>query len=205
MRKCPVVSDEVITKAIDGDADAFASIYEMFRGYVYAMAMNKVKDEATAEDIMQDVFVAAMTNLSSFDPSKPIAPWLATITFNLSFNLLKRGKKHRMESLQVLTRDGYEVEAQVLETRPHFNPDKMLQAAEQRLFIMEALDKLPARRKTVCELHLLGEMEVTEIAEELQVTRLTANALLVRGRKQLRQSLAFLVNKEEPSEERLAA
>jgi len=64
---------DIVKQVVNGDKDAFRLLVERYNRPVISMIRNIVGDYAAAEDIAQDVFVAAYKKLSSFDPARSMS------------------------------------------------------------------------------------------------------------------------------------
>src|SRR5690242_8741204 len=90
-----VTSDEELLREIArGRHDAVGELYARHAGAIFGMA-SQTFDPATAEEIVQDVFVAAWRSAASFDPSRGGAkPWLFAIARHRISNELRRRSRH---------------------------------------------------------------------------------------------------------------
>ena len=75
--------EELLGRIAAGDRDAFAALYRRRRPDVYRFALHMCGAHATAEDIVQDVFLAVIEHASRFQPERAAAvPWLLGIARN---------------------------------------------------------------------------------------------------------------------------
>jgi RNA polymerase sigma-70 factor (ECF subfamily) len=75
--------DELIARVARGDREAFAELYRQCRPDVYRFAVHMSGSSATAEDIVQDVFVAVIEYAARYRPgSAGVVPWLLGIARN---------------------------------------------------------------------------------------------------------------------------
>ncbi|MEO6709414.1 MAG: sigma-70 family RNA polymerase sigma factor, partial [Planctomycetota bacterium] len=62
-----------------GDADALGEVFDSAAPELLRLAMHLVRDPSEAEDVLQATFLAAIEGADSFDPSRPLMPWLTGI------------------------------------------------------------------------------------------------------------------------------
>ena len=90
----------IIKKAKKGSPRAQKKLYEAYYNYVFVICLKYLKNREKAEDIAQDVFFKALTNITSFNEEKysNLKPWLQSITVNTCINSIKRKKAELFES-----------------------------------------------------------------------------------------------------------
>ena len=89
---------ELAALAAKGDDEAFRQIVLRFERPVYALVLRMVRDPTVAEDVAQDAFVKAYSNLHRFDASYRFSSWLFKIAHNTAIDLL-RHRRHEPVSL----------------------------------------------------------------------------------------------------------
>ena len=91
-----------VTLAAGGDHSAFERLVDMNKSLVCSIALAIVRDWETSEEIAQDVFVAAWTQLGKLRNPASFLPWLRQVTRNRSYDSLRRriGSRARIQSLQ---------------------------------------------------------------------------------------------------------
>ena len=116
---------ELVERALDGNLDAFDAIVRRYQDAVYAIALHRTGNFADAQDIAQEAFLTAYTNLSKLrDPSK-LASWLHTITL-YTYNHWQR-KHPAMEML-----DAHDGSSEVLVRYKPSRPDELIERQELR-------------------------------------------------------------------------
>ena len=91
----------LIARAALGDRSAFAQLYELTSGHLYAVVLRIQRDRALAEDLLQEVYVSAWKAIGSFDAaqSQPLT-WLTSIARNKAIDSLRRARTQpRLESV----------------------------------------------------------------------------------------------------------
>jgi DNA-directed RNA polymerase specialized sigma24 family protein len=64
------MSDNLVQRCLDGDQDAFSLLIEKYKGYVFAIILSFVRDEETAKDIAQEVFLQIFRSLATYQREK---------------------------------------------------------------------------------------------------------------------------------------
>jgi RNA polymerase sigma-70 factor (ECF subfamily) len=174
------VSDqEWITAMREGDRDAFAACYRRFRPDVYRFAAHMTGSAATAEDIVQDVFLAVIRDIRRFDPGRgSLLGWLLGITRNHV-----RRWQHRRRWLTLT--GGDEGTLGVVDE----DPAVALSRQQTEAALTRALTNIPARYREVIVLCDLQELPYEAAAEVLHVPVGTVRSRLHRGRARLAQAL----------------
>ena len=90
---------KTIEKVLAGELDQYREIVRLFEADVFRVIAPVLGSRSAAEDVTQDVFIAAYRRLDSFDLSQPFRPWLLGIARNMVRNELRRRSREtaRME------------------------------------------------------------------------------------------------------------
>jgi RNA polymerase sigma-70 factor (ECF subfamily) len=107
--------EELLRRMLDGDAEAFATLYDRRQGAVYRFALRMSGSPAFSEDITQEVFLALMLDANGFDPARgSVAAYLFGMTRH---RVLRRIERER--ALHPLSSDeGGNEGAQLADTLP---------------------------------------------------------------------------------------
>jgi RNA polymerase sigma factor (sigma-70 family) len=96
-----VKEQELAQGLLAKDTTAFTQLYNTFSPVLYGLILRWVKDEGTAENILQDVFVKVWNSSSQYNPEKGrLFLWIYKISRNLSIDYL-RSKAHRISQLSI--------------------------------------------------------------------------------------------------------
>lgn len=170
-----------IERVLAGDVDAFRGLVERHQRRVFGFIRNLVRHGPDAEDLVQDVFVAAFRKLASFDAKRSqFSTWLLTIARNRCLNHLK------LASLPTVVSPEFDVGSQ---TAPPL--DEVL-CDELHARLNAALDLLPLEQRTAFVLAEIQELPHAQIAiiEEVEVG--TIKSRVSRARQRLREILSEL-------------
>lgn len=87
----PSAEQELVRRLLEGDQDAVRTLYGRFARPVYGMGLRMLGSREAAEELTQDVFVAAWRKAARYDPRRGrLSTWLMTIAHNLAVDRLRR-------------------------------------------------------------------------------------------------------------------
>ncbi len=152
-----------------GSVSGIEALFRLHWPRAYRAAFLVVHDEAAAEDIAQEAFLAAVRNLDRFDRGRPFGPWLHRIVVNRAIDWT-RARQLRGEAELV--------DAEAAE-----------ESAPLDASLLGALAALPPEHRAVIVLRHLLEYTPGEIAELLGLPRGTVNSRLRRGLDALKESV----------------
>lgn len=129
-----------MTRLASGDADAVRDVYRRFARPVYSMGLRMTGSAETAEELTQDVFVAAWRKAAAYDPARGrLSTWLLTIAHNLAVDRLRREAARPQRSgvqVEELTGHGITEEDGVLDRELVRRAFLLLSNAERILLAM---------------------------------------------------------------------
>ena len=169
--------DQIIASVLAGQTNEFRLVVDLYRQPVFRFARNLIGDEHDAEDITQDVFLAAFDHLRSYNSNRaPLLTWLFTITRNRCVNYLKR--KRPLVDGNV-----------VANVQTAANND----ASARNEFwsrLDEALNALPIEQKSAFVLAEIEGLPYADIARIEQTTLGTVKSRINRAKQRLRAVMA---------------
>lgn len=170
----------LVTRAKRGERVAFELIADMHRSSMRQLAHRMLRDPEDAQDAVQDALVKAYRALHSFQPGRPVLPWLMRICSNCCVDMIRQKKASACDSLD---KHEYGLE----------DPSTSIESgAETKLLgetIAAAIEKLPARYRSIIEMRHFRHMEVMEIAAALNKPEGTVKSWLFRARAMLKKEL----------------
>lgn len=172
-------SDEDVSAAFkEGRPEGLRLAYERFGPLVYTLARRSVADVAEAEDVTQQVFVAAWQGRAGFDPGRgTLGGWLVAITRNKIADAL-RG---RLREQRILAQISSRPVATVSEAPPDMLVDRVVLADE--------LARLPEAQRLAMVLAFYSDLTHEQIASTLQMPLGTVKSHIRRGLARLRSRL----------------
>lgn len=138
-----------------GDATALSRIYEKYRDDLLRVAMSLLRDQAAAEDVVQDTFIGFAGSARTFRLTGSLKGYLAACVANAARNRLKAAARRRAAGLDQATEEVAGVG----------DPQAWLVASEEFVQVSEAMTQLPPDQREVVTLHLYGDMPFKDIAQ----------------------------------------
>lgn len=175
---------DLVAAAQSGDDAAFAGLVRRHEGLVHRLAMRLLSDPTSAQDVVQETFVAAWRALHRYDPSRPMEAWLRTIALNKVRDRSRRALVRRF----ILAPFAREVE---VEKRQDPSPDAETTVADRQQLdrLRIAITKLPDNLRESLVLTALEGLSQQEAAELLGVTPKTVETRVYRARQRLTEQL----------------
>jgi RNA polymerase sigma-70 factor (ECF subfamily) len=176
------------------------------RPRLYLLAYRLTGDRETAEDVVQETFLAAFRSIEKVDPRPSLSPWLNTIVLRTAGRAASRARSRAGSSLdQATQRDalsglafGHGLGESLVDVDPGTDPHAAAEAAELRRDLATAMVELPFKyRAAVVLRHVMG-LDYAEAARELDLPLNTFKSHLLRGTKLLREALADRLEPEPP-------
>src|SRR5450432_4503846 len=184
------VSDELalVASGKAGDVTAFEELVRRYDRNVFRIAQHITQNREDAEDVVQDAFIKAYTNLKQFQGQSKFYTWLVRIAVNEALMKLRRRRPERMVSLDedVKTEDD-SVPREVADWAP--NPEQNYYQAELREILDKTINGLPASFRTVFVLRDVEGLSTEETAAALELSVPAVKSRLLRARLQLRERL----------------
>ena len=166
---------KLVRHAVNGDAAAWESLMVAHQEAVFRLAYLLLGDPDDAEDVAQESFLRAWRHLRSFDPQRPLRPWLLSITANLARNR-RRSAGRYFAALMRAFRD---------EPAPEGIEEKSTQNFQAQE-LWQAVQKLNMFDQQIVYLRYFMDLPVAETAQILQVAEGTVKSRLSRALEKLR-------------------
>jgi len=179
---------ELAARAAHGDGAAFEALMRRYNRMLFRTARAILRDDAEAEDALQEAYLQAYRALGSFRGDAELSTWLARIVAN---EALQRLRKHarRAEIVPLQPAADAELE-QVSDTETDKAPEMSAARAEMRRLLESHIDALPDAYRAVFMLRAVEELSVEETAAVLELPPATVRTRLFRARSMLREALA---------------
>ena len=182
------LSDQDLASRIaQRDDHAFEMVMRRHNRMLYRIARSILRDDADAEEALQEAYLAAYRNIAAFRGAAKLSTWLARIVINESYARLRKRKPAVVVSFDASALSVTEVEAVSDESE---RPDMAAMRAELRTLLVRKIDELPEQFRTVFVMRDVEELSVEETAACLDVPEATVRTRAFRARALLRESLA---------------
>lgn len=178
--------EDLVALALEGDADAFATLVRRYQRRLTAFLGQLVGDLEVARELSQEAFIRAWSALDRFDPQFRFSTWLFRIAHNLGIDQLRR-RRVQTVPLQRQDRDGEDLEVMVADEAK--DPLGHFENLELAAHLREAIEGLrPEYRELVLLRHFAG-LSYQEIAELKGMPLGTVKNKLFRAHTVLRNAL----------------
>jgi len=181
---------DMLQRLHGGDRTAMADLYDRYFDRLYSLVFNQVdRNRDIAEDIVQETFLAALKSAKGFKGRSSAYTWLCSIAYHKvadHYRRQSRERKRMVSGIDVDTVDDVENPGR----QPQ--PDSLIESAETRQVVNEALAKLPLDYRQVLILKYVEEMSVLEISQIMGRSPKSIEGLLTRSRKALQPHLSGL-------------
>ncbi len=172
--------DNRLIKALQqGNAHAFEEVFKKYHEPLYFHALNFVKSEPLAKDIVQEVFVKVWENRKRIKREGSFKAYLFTIGKHCIINLLKRATKESDIK--------QEIRMHALQEQSH--PEDPTVWADYKNLADEALNQLPFKRKMVFMMFYKEGKKYDEIAQTLEISKHTVRDHIVKAEKTIKKYL----------------
>jgi RNA polymerase sigma factor (sigma-70 family) len=187
---------ELVELSLAGQQDAFALLVERYKDAVQNLAYRMLSNVTEAEDVTQEVFVRAYTQLATYKPAHKFSTWLLSIASHLAIDQLRR---RRFLALPL-------EDVPFLEwiTDLGAGPEQSALAGEQQDEIQAYLQRLHSKYRAVIVLRYWYDLSYEEIATALNLTPALVKARLHRARELLARYMRENKLQEEEQVDALA-
>ena len=181
---------ELVALVRGGDGSAFREIMRRYNQRLYRVARGIVRDEAEAEDVLQEAYVRAFAALGEFRGDSGLPTWLTRIVMNEAFGRMRQ--RRPTEALEAVDRAIEQGDTRVImfpgvQASP--SPEVAAARAEVRRLLEAAIDDLPESFRLVFMMRDVDEMSIEETATSLDIRPETVKTRLHRARRLLRKNL----------------
>ena len=174
-----LADEDLISLVAQGDAEAFAVLYDRHSRAAYSLAYRMMGERQAAEDLSQDAFLKLWRSAKSYRAERAsVRTWLLSIVHNRGIDLLRTVASHRR------TQEKIEVSA------PKSQPSEAFAESwrnSQRDQVREALSTLPKEQLKILELAYFSGCTHVEIAELLDVPLGTVKGRMRLGLKKIKE------------------
>jgi RNA polymerase sigma-70 factor, ECF subfamily len=180
-----------------GDEASFDFLLQKYRLPLVNFLNRMVRDQATAEDLAQEVFLRVYRARKQYTPSAKFTTWLFRIATNLALNSVRDNRRNRMGISIDAPADGDDSPPLELKAREMRIDERMIERDRVEI-IRRAIWSLPEKQRAAVLLHKYEEMDYGEIAGILDCSEGALKSMLFRAYETLRVELAPLVSQTAP-------
>jgi RNA polymerase sigma-70 factor (ECF subfamily) len=163
-----------------GDPEATRAVYRAYGSLVYSVAYKVLGNSGLAEDAAQQAFLQAWRAAGTFDPTRALAAWLASIARRTAIDVYRRERRH------IGGRDLEDVESELITMPP--SVEQIYDVSEVR----HAVDALPDEDRKLIRMQHFDELTHNEIAQRLEIPVGTVKSRSFRAHRRLAGLLGHL-------------
>jgi RNA polymerase sigma-70 factor (ECF subfamily) len=178
---------QLVNRLRAGDSTAMEQFYNLYRNRLYPLVLEQVgRDQAVAEDLVQEVFLAALSSLDKFRGDSQLYTWLRSIAFHKINDFYRRQAREPKPKNSFPDFNAINLE-QIGDNGPTILTE--IESEEIRQSVHQALADLPQDYQEVLVLKYLKGMPVLAISQAMGRSPKSVEGLLSRARKAMRANL----------------
>jgi len=170
-----------------GENGAFGELVERHRSMAKRVARGILRDEADAEDEVQNAFYKAFANLGGFQQDAKFSTWLNRIVVNQCLMKLRKQKRAPVVHLEELTVGDEALRLELPDQR--VTPEEAFGQGEVGRILEAEIGKLPPLMRDVLVMRDVSELGMGEVAGRLGITVAAAKSRLLRARLEMKARL----------------
>jgi len=179
---------QLVQRALKREGGAFRTIMQKYNQRLYRIARGILRNDAEAEDVVQEAYVSAFTHLESFRGDSSLPTWLARITMNEALGRLRT----RRPTVDITEIEGHRTAAEIIQfplTSKADDPERTMAQRQLLQLVEKATDNLPEVYRIVFITRVIEGMNVEDTAEILGIRPETVKTRLHRARLLVREQL----------------
>ncbi len=186
---------ELARRCRRGDPDAWRVLVRRVSPLVHRIAVRVLGRGADADDAGQEALMTVHRRFGSFDPTRPLEPWVAKVTYNVCLKQLARRRRPGGPS---------DDPAQLgrVPAPAGYSPEARAARAEAGALVGEALERLTPEDRVLVTLTYQDGMSNSEVAEAMDMPVGTVKTRLYRARARLRRALAPVLRRGDAESRR---
>lgn len=178
--RAKATSDEALVGLIaKGDKDAMRVLFARHNVRVFRFLMRIVGNEATAEDLLNEVFVDVWRNAGRFEARSQVSTWMMAIA-----------RFKALASLRRRSMDEIEDDADEMMEDPADDPEVAMQKTNRSLILQDCLKQLSTAHREVIDLVYYHEQSIDEVAQIIGVSQSTVKTRVFYARKRIAELMA---------------
>jgi RNA polymerase sigma-70 factor (ECF subfamily) len=178
----------LVARAKAGDDEAFSELVNHYERRIFRTARNITQNDEDAEDVLQEAFLKAYSNLDNFQGNSKFYTWLVRITVNEALMKLRKRKTDRSVSLDEQLDTGEDTVIREIAVWDG-TPEQRYSQEEIREILDREIASLEPIYRSVFQLRDVDELSTEETAEALGISIPAVKSRLLRARLQLREKL----------------
>lgn len=185
---------KAVALAKEGKETGFQYLYESTYKSKYYLAVKYMKDEDAAQDVLQDAYMKAFSQLDTLENPEAFPSWLGIIVGNTAKNALKKHNPLLFSEVTV-ENDEEPFEYEIADENTQFQPEVSYTQKETQMLVREMIDSLSEEQRICILMFEIEGIPIKDIAAALQCSENTVKSRLNYGRKNLKKKAEALEKK----------
>lgn len=186
--------ERVVLEAISGKTEAYEKLYQISYAQGFSVAMQMVKNEQDAMDLLQDAYISAFQHLERLQQPEKFKSWFQCIVANKCRDWIKKKKPDLFGDMK-REDEQPDFEDTLENDRVEFIPEEQMDYNETKRLIKEILENLPEDQRLCVLMYYYDELSVNDIAATLQCSSGTVKSRLNYARKKIKEEVEALEKK----------
>jgi len=189
---------DIVRRVRAGDTALFEVLMRRHNQRVYRVARAVVKDEADAEDVMQQAYINAFTHLAQFEERSQFSTWLTRIVLHEAFSRRRKTQRSELPGGLASQVDGDGGDLMDRLESPNADPERQAYAQELTRVLEAAVDTLPETYRVVFMLRDIEGLSTSETGEGLGLGPEAVKTRLHRARAMIRRAVTAQIGEVAP-------
>ena len=172
-----MTDDGLLERIASGDGTAMRVLYQRYRASILHFVMRFLRNEAAAEDAVNEVFFDVWRTAISFEGRSQVSTWLMAIARNKALSSMRRTTEPLDDETAELLED------------PEDDPEIAMQKNQQGSIMRKCLAQLSPAHREIIDLVYYGDSTIDEAAAKIGIPRNTVKTRMHYARKELEQLL----------------
>ncbi len=174
-----MTDEQIVRQVVSGDKDAFGVLINRFESKLSRYIRRFIFNELEAEDLLQNVFIKAYTNLNSFNFNYKFSPWIYRITHNEIVNYIKKNQK-----IKIVFDIDWDT---IMPVREKGDYGEEIDKENLEKWLNQNLKEIPYKYKEVLTLYYFEELSYKEISDVLLIPTSTVGIRIKRAKELLKK------------------
>jgi RNA polymerase sigma-70 factor (ECF subfamily) len=182
---------QIVKRAQDGDQQAFQELVERYQRRVYSICYGMLKHKQDSLDVSQEVFIKVFKYLENFNFNSSFYTWLYRITVNKCIDYIrKQSRRSEVDYDDTIQRNNEVIgDENIMPSTLGIQPDRVYGRRELREKMLEALDTLSEKHRTILILREVEGLAYEEMAEVLDISKGTVMSRLYHARRYFQDAI----------------
>ena len=175
---------DIIEKIVSGEIALFEMLIRRYNAFLYKTGRSYNFNHEDTQDLMQDSFIEAFTNLSKFENRSSFKTWLIKIMLHKCYK-----KQQKFSFKNEIINDINDKSIPMFSNKQHADTVKTVVNRELSFVIEQALQQVPIDYRMVFSLREMNGLNVSETAEALNISEANVKVRLNRAKTMLRKEI----------------